>query len=73
MAKHEVQITLTGVFYIDDSELYSAYEAKDINEAVRNQLEWIEDSGEIIGFVADTIRDPHLTFKVGDYETSSGL
>ena len=63
MAKHKVKATLTGYFEIDDSEL-STYEATNIHEAMANQLEWIEDEGDMISFVADTIQNPVLTLDV---------
>jgi hypothetical protein len=72
MATHEVQVTLTGTFTIDDNRL-SDYQATTVEDALKNQMSWLVDEGEIVQFVADTIENSKLTFKVGDYEASSDL
>ncbi len=72
MATHEVQITLTGTFTIDDNRL-SDYQATTIEDALKNQMSWLVDEGEVVQFVADTIENSKLTLKVGDFETSSDL
>lgn len=60
---HKIEVTLTGSFIIKDKDL-PAYEAKDVHEAISHQLEWLEDAGDVISFVADTIEKPKLTLKV---------
>lgn len=63
MAKHKVMVTLTGHFEIDDKDL-SAYDARNVHEAVGNQLDWLEDNGDIMEFVSGTIQDAVLVLDV---------
>jgi len=63
MAKHKVNVTLKGHFYIDDTDL-AAYEAKTVTEAMVNQLAWLEDGHDMVSFVADTIEEPILQFEI---------
>lgn len=64
MAIHEIEVTLTGKFFIDDDELESSYDAETPEEAIANQYNWLEDSGDMMQFVADTIEEPKLKMRV---------
>lgn len=63
MAKHKINVTLTGSFEIDDNSL-SDYQAETVAQALANQYRWLEDDGDVISFVADTIENPVLIMEI---------